>query len=268
MLFLVPTPIGNLADLTLRALETLKTCDLILCEDTRHSAVLLKHYHIDKPLLAYHQFNEKEREERALNELRQGRNVALISDAGSPLISDPGHPLIGACVREGLPFTALPGPCSPIAALQLSGFSLERFQFIGFLPRERGLLMQTLRLALAYRGTTAAFESPQRLAATLKAIREIDPHRHLAVVRELTKIYEECRRGSAEELLLHYEQTAPRGEIVLVFQEGELPDVEIDPVELVRLFQELHGLTLKEAIKASAKCKGLPKSEVYRLVHT
>ncbi len=268
MLFLIATPIGNLADLSQRALETLRSSDLILCEDTRHSQILLRHYGIEKPLLSFHQFNEKEREERVLSKLRENLNVALLSDAGTPLISDPGLWLVQACIRESLPFSIIPGPCSPIQALALSGFETERFQFIGFLPRDVGPLKAKLLAALFYRGTTIAFESPQRLIASLETIEKICPERELAVARELTKTYEECRRGTASDLLAHFREHAPRGEIVLLMREGKPPEEELGVVEMVGILQELHGLSSKEAIKAAAKLKDLPKSEVYRQIHT
>ncbi len=267
MLFLVATPIGNLGDISERALETLRSSDLILCEDTRHSQILLRHFGIEKPLLSFHQFNEKEREERVLTHLREDRTVSLLSDAGTPLISDPGHWLIQACVREDLPFSLIPGPCSPIQALALSGFETDRFQFIGFLPREAGPLKAKLLASLFYRGTTIAFESPQRILASLKAIEKISPERELAVARELTKTYEECRRGTASELIAHFQEKKPRGEIVLLLREGTPPDEEIGIVEMIEILQELHGLTSKEAIKAAAKLKDLPKSEIYNLYH-
>jgi 16S rRNA (cytidine1402-2'-O)-methyltransferase len=218
-------------------------------------------------LTSYHQFNEKKRKEEILSELRDGRRIALISDAGTPLISDPGLDLIRACILEGLPFTAIPGPCSIIQALVLSGFDSEGFQFIGFLPRARGGIRESLRRCLFYRGTSIAFESPQRLLSTLAVLHELDPQRMLAVARELTKTYEECRRGTASELTSHFEAHEPRGEIVLLIQEGKPPEEEIGVEELVGLMQELHGLTLKEAIKAAAKFRGLPKSHVYQTIH-
>ena len=268
MLYLIATPIGNLEDISLRALATLKIVDYILCEDTRHTRGLLERHGIDKPLLSYHQFNEKEREERICQDLRDGKSVALVSDAGTPLISDPGQVIASACIQAGLPFTAIPGPCSPVMALLLSGFDASRFQFIGFLPREQGVLREALRRALYYRGTTIAFESAQRLIHTLEEIVRIDPKREVAVARELTKMYEECLRNSAEELLKHFEKTAPRGEIVLLIREGKPPEEDLSIEELVGLLQEANGLSLKEAIRAAAILLGLPKKTVYKQIHS
>lgn len=267
MLYFIATPIGNLDDISGRALQTLKTSDLILCEDTRHSQILLQRYGIEKPLLSFHQFNEREREERVLAHLREGQTLSVLTDAGTPLISDPGLPLVQACIREGLPFSAIPGPCSPILALALSGFETDRFQFVGFLPRESGPLKELLRSLFFYRGTSIAFESPQRLLATLAIISAIAPDRELAVARELTKKFEECRRGTASVLLQHFQSREPRGEIILLIRMGPPPEIEIGVIELVELLKELHGLSTKEAIQAAAKLKDLPKSEVYRAVH-
>jgi len=266
-LYIVSTPIGNLADISQRALETLRTCDLILCEDTRHSLILLRHYGIEKKLLSFHQFNEKKKEEELLQELEQGRPIALISDAGTPLISDPGHSLVRACIEHGIAFTAIPGPCSPIQALVLSGFDAGQFQFIGFLPRETNALRQALRRALFYLGTTIAFESPQRILATLSALHETAPDRELAIARELTKTFEECLRGTAAQLIAHFQNHEPRGEIILLIREGPSPEEEIGVEELVKLLQEQLAVSLKDSIKMAAKLKKMPKSDVYRQIH-
>ncbi len=267
MLYFIATPIGNLEDISKRALETLQASDQILCEDTRHSRILLQRHGIDKPLLSFHQFNERERESRILAELKEGKTLSVLTDAGTPLISDPGLPLVQACIREGISFTALPGPCSPILALALSGFETDRFQFIGFLPREKGPLKKCLLPLFFYQGTSIAFESPERLLATLAMIESLAPHRELAVARELTKKFEECKRGTVSDLLSHFRTHAPRGEIVLLLRQGPPPETELGVVEMVELLQELHGLSTKEAIQAAAKLKDLPKSEVYRCVH-
>jgi len=267
VLVIISTPIGNLADLSYRAVETLQQSDLILCEDTRHSGILLSHYQIKKPLLAFHQFNEKEKESHIFNELEKGKQVALISDAGTPLISDPGEALVKSCIARNIPITAIPGACSPIQALLLSGFETARFQFIGFLPREKNKISEVLHRALFYKGTTIAFESPRRLLKTLLKINRLNPTREIAIARELTKIYEECRRGTASELLNHYSTQEPRGEIILLIREGNMEHDEIELEELLKLLQELHGLTLKEAIKLAAKVKKIPKKVVYQSVH-
>lgn len=260
MLYVIATPIGNLGDISQRALDTLQACDAILCEDTRRSSILLDRYGIKKKLISYHKFKEKESLQRILDDLAAGQNLALVSDAGTPCINDPGQILVAACKEQGLPVTALPGPCSPIQALVLSGFDTSRFQFLGFLPKKPEAV---LRLALAYPGTSIAFESPERLVDTLALI---DGEREVAVAREMTKTYEECRVGKAKELLKHFQAHPPKGEIVLLISEGEAPD-DLSLEELVEMLQELHGLSLKEAIKQAAKFKDVPKREIYKKFH-
>lgn len=260
MLFIIATPIGNLGDISQRALDTLQSSDAILCEDTRRSAILLDRYGIKKKLISYHKFKEKESLEKILEELQLGKRLALISDAGTPCINDPGQILVNACREKGIEVSAIPGACSLIQALVLSGFDSSRFQFIGFLPKNP---KETLRLAQAYPGTTVAFESPERLVDTLSAI---DPDREVAVAREMTKTYEECRRGKAKELLAHFQAHPPRGEIVLLIKEGK-PSDDLSLEELVEMLQEFHGLSLKEAIKQAAKLKDVPKRDVYKKFH-
>jgi 16S rRNA (cytidine1402-2'-O)-methyltransferase len=263
MLIVVATPIGNLEDISKRALDALASCDAILCEDTRHSRILLDRYGIQKPLVAYHKFKEKALLEKILEELEGGKNLALVSDAGTPCINDPGRLLVEACHERGLAVTAIPGPCSVIQGLVLSGFETEAFQFIGFLPKKGE---GALRRAMGYPGTTVALESPERLVGTLEAIEAIDGERKIAVVREMTKTFEECKRGVAKELLAHYRAHAPRGEIVLVWEGGKIGD-DLSVEETVQMLQEGFGMSLKEAIPAAAKLKNLPKREVYRKFH-
>ena len=217
MLYVVATPIGNLGDITLRALEILKDVDLIAAEDTRHSGILLKHYQIKKPLISYHEHNEAMRTAQLIERLAVGEKIALITDAGTPGLSDPGARLIRECIKRELPFTIIPGPSSIATALVGSGFSAERFFFGGFLPNKSGQRERELRVAVAAREETSIyFESPYRLAKTLKALIDIMPDRQLCVARELTKKFEEFRRGTPAELLIHYEAHPPKGEIVLV----------------------------------------------------
>ena len=219
MLYVVATPIGNLGDMTLRALEVLKSVDVVAAEDTRHSGMLLKHFQIKKPLLSYHEHNEAMRTAQLVERLAADENVALITDAGTPALSDPGARLIHACIERGLPLTIIPGPSSILAALVGSGFSTERFYFGGFLPVKSGQRERELR-ATAERGeTTIFFESPYRLTKTLAVCTGIMPDRQLCVARELTKKFEEFRHGIASELLAHYEAHPPKGEIVLVISQ-------------------------------------------------
>lgn len=216
MLYVVSTPIGNLGDITLRALEVLKSVDLIAAEDTRHSGMLLKHFEIKKPLLSYHQHNEAMRAAQLVERLAAGEEVALITDAGTPGLSDPGARLIHECIKRGLPFMIVPGPSSILAALVGSGFSTEKFCFRGFLPVKSGRRERELRAAVDREETTIFFESPYRLTKTLAACIEITPDRQLCIARELTKKFEEFRRGTASELWAHYQAHPPKGEIVLI----------------------------------------------------
>ncbi len=222
MLYVVATPIGNLGDITLRALDVLKDVDLVAAEDTRHSGILLKHFGIKKPFLSYHQHNEAMRTAQLVERLAAGENVALITDAGMPGFSDPGARLIRECIRRELPFTILPGPSAILTALAGSGFSMEKFCFRGFLPVKSGQRERELRAAGEREETTVFFESPYRLVKTLTACSEIMPERSLCVARELTKKFEEFRRGTAAELLAHYEARPPKGEIVFVIAQNTL----------------------------------------------
>ncbi len=219
MLYLIATPIGNLDDLTFRALKTLQEVDYLLCEDTRHTQRLLARYDLKKPLRSYHKFNEAKRCAEVIEDLKQGQKIALVSDAGTPTLFDPGSRLVRACREAALPFTALPGPASPILALVLSGFDLSRFQCIGFLPKKSGALKSLLLELLAYPGTSSVLESPYRLLKTLQQIAELAPERKLFVARELTKKFEEGVHGTATELLNHWKDRSPKGEIILVISE-------------------------------------------------
>jgi probable S-adenosylmethionine-dependent methyltransferase, YraL family len=222
MLYVVATPIGNLSDITLRALEVLKSVHLIVAEDTRHSGMLLKHFEIKKSLISYHEHNEAMRTVQLVERLAVGENIALITDAGMPGVSDPGARLIRECIRRDLPFTIIPGASSILIALVGSGFSTENFCFRGFLPVKSGQRQRELQAAAERDETTIFFESPYRLAKTLKACIDIMPDRHLCVARELTKKFEEFRRGTASELFTHYQVHPPKGEIVVLI--GTLKD--------------------------------------------
>jgi 16S rRNA (cytidine1402-2'-O)-methyltransferase len=216
MLYIVATPIGNLGDITLRALDVLKDVDVVAAEDTRHSGLLLKHVGIQKPFVSYHEHNEAARTVELIERLARGENIALITDAGTPGLSDPGLRLIRECIKRQLPFTIVPGPSSILTALLGSGFSTEKFSFRGFLPVKSGQRERELRGAAERDETTIFFESPYRLMKTLAACLDIMPERQLCVARELTKRFEEFRRGTAAELLAHYQAHRPRGEIVLM----------------------------------------------------
>jgi 16S rRNA (cytidine1402-2'-O)-methyltransferase len=216
MLYVVATPIGNLGDITLRAVEALKSADVIAAEDTRRSGLLLKHLEIKKPFISYHEHNEAARTTELVERLGRGENVALITDAGTPGLSDPGLRLIRECIKRELPFTIIPGASSILMALLGSGFSTDKFSFRGFLPVKSGRRERELRAATERDETAIFFESPYRLTKTLAACIDIIPERQLCVARELTKKFEEFRRGAASELLAHYQAHPPKGEIVLV----------------------------------------------------
>lgn len=267
MLYLVPTPIGNLEDITLRALKVLELVDYILCEDTRKSSILLKHYKIQKSLVSFHKFNEKHEENRVISDLKNGKNIALISDAGSPLISDPGSLLIKRCVEENIPYTALAGACSPILALMLSGCDTTSFAFFGFLSKKEGEIKKKLKHSFLFEGSSIFFESPQRLIKTLSFLKEIDPEATVFVAREMTKMFEEHLKGTPQTLIDHFSKKPIKGEIVLII-EGKKPSMEeMDPQELISHLQIEKGLSLKEAIKEVVKLTGVNKNKLYRDSH-
>ena len=216
ILTLVPTPIGNLGDITFRAIEVLKSVDTILAEDTRTSSNLLKHYQIEKKLQSFHIFNEHRALEGLIARMKQGESFALISDAGTPGIADPGFLLVRACLKEGLKIECLPGSTAFVPALVKSGFPSDRFVFEGFLPHKKG--RQTILTELAKEERTIIlYESPHRLLKTLEQIVQFfGPERQVSVSRELTKIHEETRTGSAEEVLSHFSVHPPKGEIVMI----------------------------------------------------
>jgi 16S rRNA (cytidine1402-2'-O)-methyltransferase len=222
-LYLVGTPIGNLADLTYRAHGILSSVDLIACEDTRHSLPLLTHYGIRKPLLSLHEHNEAGRSQQILEELRAGRSLAVISDAGMPLVSDPGQRLLHEIRRAGLPYEIIPGPSAPITALVGSGLPATEFFFGGFLPVKSGQRRRTVESALSRDHTSAFFESPHRLLGTLELIAELAPNRPICVARELTKKFQEYHTAPAAACLAHYKSRSIKGEITLVIAGTHLP---------------------------------------------
>lgn len=218
MLFIVSTPIGNLEDITLRAINILKNCTYVLCEDSRKSRILFNHYSIATLLLPFHKFNEKKLEDKVIQDLENNYDIALISDGGTPLISDPGLLLVQKCIEKGISVSVAPGPCSVIAALTISGFDTQKFQFIGFLPKKQKALETALQSCLEFDGTSICFESPYRLLKTLKKLFLLDPNCKIAVVREVSKKFEEVVRGYPEEILKAFENRAVKGEIVILFE--------------------------------------------------
>lgn len=270
-LYLCSTPIGNLEDITLRALRILREADLIAAEDTRHTRKLLNHYDINTPLTSYHEHNARQKGAYLLELLREGKRIALVSDAGTPGISDPGTLLVQQAIEAGIPITPIPGATAAVTALSISGLATDKFVFEGFLPRSNKERKERLAKLAREERTIILYEAPHRLVATLKAICEVLPYRRMAVARELTKQYEEVIRGTTEEILAHFQITAPRGEFTLILEgcreeeKGQLPEEIIDPVELVRTLEE-QGFDWKAAIKEAAKRLGVPKREIYQLV--
>jgi 16S rRNA (cytidine1402-2'-O)-methyltransferase len=265
ILYLVATPIGNLEDITLRALRILKEVDLIACEDTRHSRKLLNHYGITTALTAYHQHNEEPKAEKLLEKLQDGKSIALISDAGTPGISDPGYRIVVACRNASLPVVAVPGPSAVISALAISGLPTDAFVFAGFLPAKSTARREALSRLRAEQRTTLFYEAPHRLGETLaEIVEELGAERQVAVARELTKIHEELIRGRAEEVQQHFAVKEIRGEIVLLI--GPATDVGTPTMTVKEALAQLlaEGTLLRAAVKQVAKAYGLPGDEVYK----
>jgi 16S rRNA (cytidine1402-2'-O)-methyltransferase len=258
-----PTPIGNLRDITLRTLDVLREADVIACEDTRRTGILLDHHGLRHPqmaLLSLHEHNERERIGGLLRRIRSGAKVALVSDAGMPLICDPGFALVAAAVAAGLTVEVLPGPSALLTALASSGLPVDRFRFEGFLPRGKAELT---RLLAHCPETIVAFESPRRLAASLALLSDLDGEREVAVCRELTKLHEQIVRGSAQELASRYSSEQARGEIVLVIapskQRGELGQASAALTELIEA-----GAKPRPAARVLAALTGVSANALYR----
>lgn len=217
-LYLVATPVGNLSDITLRALETLKAVDAIACEDTRRTAKLLHHYQIRKPMVSLHEHNERSRTPGLLERLKTSESVALVCDGGTPLVSDPGWWLVHQAIEEQIPVSWIPGPTALIGGLVLSGLPMERVVFEGFLPPKSGARRRQLEMLKTEPRTIVVYESPHRLLKTLQDVLDVLGDVPMACARELTKTFEEVRRGKASELLSHFEQHPPRGEFIVIFK--------------------------------------------------
>ena len=215
-LYLIATPIGNLEDITLRALRVLRECDVVAAEDTRHSGRLLKHFGISKPLLSYFQFNEARRSEEIIERLRRGDKVALVTDAGSPGISDPGERVVKAAIAAGFRVEAVPGSCALVAALTASGLPTDEFHFIGFLPHKSGQRRNKLESLKSFDGTLVLYESPYRIEKLLVELSEVFPERQVVLARELTKKFEEFLRGKPAELLAIAKKRSLKGEFVVM----------------------------------------------------
>lgn len=261
-LVVCPTPIGNLEDVTLRVLSALRDADVIACEDTRRTRVLLERYGVQASLVSYHEHNETARTGELVGRMRSGEVVALVSDAGMPLVSDPGYVLVQGCVAAGLEVEVLPGPSAALAALVASALPSDAWRFAGFLPRKRGALVEVFGSP----ETVVAFESPRRVGASLEVLASIDGDRRVAVCRELTKVHEEVVRGTAAELAARYASTPPRGEVVLVIG-GAPPRTGVDPaaVDAVRRLVEA-GARPRPAASVVAELTGVPANALYKAV--
>lgn len=269
-LYICPTPIGNLEDITLRTLRILKEVDYIAAEDTRHTIKLLNHYDISKPLTSYHEHNKMKKGEAILQDLLLGKTIALVSDAGLPGISDPGADIIKNCIDNNVEIEVLPGPSAGILALVASGLDTTKFSFEGFLPREKKKRKGRLEKIKKEDRTLIFYEAPHRILDTLKDIREVLGSRQVAIGRELTKKYQEYLRGTVDEVIEHFKVNLPKGEFVLICNgalEGEF-DADEETYGSLTIKDHLlelinSGISKKEAVKEVAKLRKIPKREVY-----
>jgi len=268
-LYLVATPIGNLEDITLRALRVLREADVIACEDTRQTQKLLSHYEISKRMVSYHEHNEMTRAAELVIELEQGAQVALVSDAGTPGISDPGHRLVTLCQRHGIRVMPVPGPSALIAALAVSGLPADEFVFVGFLPPRSGERRRALQRLATEKRTIAFYEAPHRLVEMLGDAAETLGARPAVVAREVTKLHEEFVRGTLPELAERFAKKPPLGEITLLVGPGEPAPIVTPKISLPERVEELmrlQQLDHKAALKQAAKERGLSKRDAYRVL--
>jgi 16S rRNA (cytidine1402-2'-O)-methyltransferase len=267
-LYLVATPIGNLEDITLRAIRVLKEADLIACEDTRQTRKLLQHYGIHKELVSYHAHNELTRAAELVIKLEQGAQVALVSDAGTPVISDPGHHLVTLCLRHHIPVIPIPGPSAVVAALAASGLPTEEFLFVGFLPSRAGARRKALENLKSEPRTLVLYEAPHRLVETLADAAVVMGPRPAVVAREITKIHEEFLRGNLAALCEAARKRAPRGEITLLIGPGDgaqqIVDTAVSLKQRVAQLEAEAGMDRKAALKQAARERGLGKREAYK----
>ena len=273
-LFLCATPIGNLEDITMRVLRTLKEADLIAADDTRNSLHLLNHFGIRTPMTSYHEYNKIEKAYTLISKMKDGKNVALITDAGTPGISDPGEELVRMCYEAGIEVTSLPGACACVTALTLSGLPTRRFCFEGFLPQDKKEKRQILEELRTQTRTVVLYEAPHRLVRTLKDLYESLGDRRAVICRELTKKHETAFRTTLAEAVAYYEETEPKGECVIVLEGRSRSELqreeqkrweEMDILSHVQMY-ESQGMDRKDAMKCAAKDRGLSKREVYTML--
>ncbi len=265
-LYVVATPIGNLEDLSFRAVRTLKEVDVIACEDTRHTRLLLDRYAIQTPMISYHEHNERRRAPELVARLAAGESVALVSDAGMPVLSDPGYTVVQEAIRAGIPVVPVPGPSAITAAVAVSGLPAERFLFVGFLPRRSSERRRVLAELAPLPWTLVLFEAPHRIHSLLADLHHVLGNRHLALVRELTKRFEEVLRGSVTDVLAQVRASPPRGELTVVI-EGAPQDFRQEPSDVRAHLKQLlaEGNSPNEAAKLLAHTYRLPKRAVYEL---
>jgi 16S rRNA (cytidine1402-2'-O)-methyltransferase len=263
-LYIVSTPVGNLGDISIRALFTLATADMVVCEDTRHSRKLFSAYSIGRKLETYHDFSGEKDRARILEALREGKSVAVISDAGTPLIADPGFKLVRAAVAEGFCVFPVPGPSALLSALVASGLPSDQFFFVGFLPPKEMARRGALEALRAVPGTFILYETPSRIEATLATLSIIFPDREITLARELTKFHEGFARGTAEMLLREVKGTPPLGEIVVLIGPGQTPQAQDGDLEDA-LRKAMERVSLREAVEEVAKGLGAGKKKVYNL---
>lgn len=269
-LYLVATPIGNLRDTTFRAVDILSNVDLIACEDTRHTGRLLREFDIETPMLSYHEHNEADRAQHIAKRLAEGKNVAIVSDAGSPAIADPGYRAVNAAVELGASVVPVPGASALVAGLSVSGLPTDTALFLGFLPSKRGERLRKLKEFSEVAATLVFFEAPHRLQASLGDCIEILGDRRGSVSRELTKIHEETVRGRLSEILASFSEAEPKGEFVVVIDREAPAEVGAEEnADLANLYDALvrEGIDPKKALRQIAKQAGIPRDEAYRKIH-
>ncbi len=273
-LFLCATPIGNLGDMTPRVIETLQSVDVIAAEDTRNSIKLLNHFNIRTPMTSYHEYNKVEKAQQLIGQLRNGQNIAVITDAGTPAISDPGEVLVQMCYENGIVVTSLPGPAACITALTLSGISTRRFCFEGFLPSDKKEKKVILEELVEESRTIIIYEAPHHLIRTLEELYDVLGNRKLTLCRELTKKFETILPTTLEKALVYYKEENPRGEYVLVIEGKSLETKRQEEIELWEnmsveehmSYYEAQGIDSKNAMKQVAKDRGVPKREIYNII--
>ena len=265
-LYIVATPIGNLEDMTLRAIRVLKEADLIAAEDTRHTRKLLDRYDISTSLTSYHDHNKEEKAPVLVAKLLEGKNVALVSDAGTPGISDPGYFLINLAIHQNIPVVPIPGATAAIAALSISGLPTDSFVFEGFLPSKQGARTKRLEEIATEKRTMIFYEAPHRIIRTIEDMAAVLGDRKAVVTRELTKVYEEAIRGTLSEVLARLKTGTTKGEFTIIIHGAEehAAQTDIDPQEYLRNLMLHRGLSKKEAVAVTAKELGLPKKDVYK----